>query len=208
MKIETVSCPDRPAVSLPAADGLDQRPRKIIHIDMDAFYASVEQRDNPDLRCKPVAVGGEATWGVVAAASYEAHAFGVHSAMPSVTVRRKCPNLIFVRPRFDVYKEVYSQIRAIFHEYTPAGRAALSRRGLSRRDREPAWHGLCNRDRRGNPRPYPAGRRLQASLARQSVIISEKVVQRLMKQEQLVVAKPRRRRFGSYLGEISPAPRT
>jgi DNA polymerase-4 len=93
--------------------------RKVIHIDMDAFYASVEQRDNPELRGKPVAVGGSRERGVVAAASYEARAFGVHSAMPSITAKRKCPDLIFVRPRFDAYKAVSLQIRKIFAEYTP-----------------------------------------------------------------------------------------
>ena len=92
--------------------------RKIIHVDMDAFYASVEQRDNPQLRGKPVAVGYAAVRGVVAAASYEARKFGVHSAMPSVTARRKCPDLIFVPPRFDVYRAVSQQIREIFAEYT------------------------------------------------------------------------------------------
>jgi DNA polymerase IV len=99
--------------------GASERPRKIIHIDMDAFYASVEQRDNPELRGKPVAVGGSRERGVVAAASYEARRFGVHSAMASVTARRKCPDLIFVAPRFDVYKAISHQIRQIFAEYTP-----------------------------------------------------------------------------------------
>ncbi len=93
--------------------------RKIIHIDMDAFYASVEQRDNPKLRGKPVAVGGSRERGVVAAASYEARKFGVHSAMPSVTAKRRCPELIFVKPRFDAYKAISDQIRQIFAEYTP-----------------------------------------------------------------------------------------
>ncbi|ASS56431.1 DNA polymerase IV [Rhizobium leguminosarum] len=95
------------------------RSRKIIHVDMDAFYASVEQRDNPGLRGKPVAVGGSEARGVVAAASYEARKFGVHSAMPSITAKRKCADLIFVMPRFEVYKSISLQIRAIFAEYTP-----------------------------------------------------------------------------------------
>jgi DNA polymerase IV len=94
------------------------RERKIIHIDMDAFYASVEQRDNPELRGKPVAVGGSRERGVVAAASYEARKFGVRSAMPSVTAKRQCPDLIFVKPRFDAYKAVSLQIREIFAEHT------------------------------------------------------------------------------------------
>ena len=92
--------------------------RKIIHIDMDAFYASVEQRDDPRLRGRPLAVGGMHR-GVVAAASYEARKFGVRSAMPSVTAKRCCPSLVFVKPRFDAYREVSNQIRAIFAEYTP-----------------------------------------------------------------------------------------
>ena len=96
-----------------------EQQRRIVHVDLDAFYASVEQRDNPELRGKPVAVGGSRERGVVAAASYEARRFGVHSAMPSVTARRKCPELIFVKPRFDVYREVSRQIREIFYEYTP-----------------------------------------------------------------------------------------
>ncbi len=95
------------------------RSRKIIHVDMDAFYASVEQRDNPELRGKPVAVGGSRERGVVAAASYEARKFGVHSAMSSITAKRKCPDLIFVKPRFDAYKVISLQIREIFAEYTP-----------------------------------------------------------------------------------------
>lgn len=92
--------------------------RKILHVDMDAFYASVEQRDNPELRGKPVAVGGSAARGVVAAASYEARAFGVRSALPSVTAKRRCPELIFVKPRFDVYRAVSAQIHEIFAEHT------------------------------------------------------------------------------------------
>ena len=93
--------------------------RKIIHVDMDAFYASVEQRDFPELRGRPVAVGYGEARGVVAAASYEARRFGVRSAMPSVTAKRRCPALIFVPPRFDVYRQVSERIRAIFHDYTP-----------------------------------------------------------------------------------------
>lgn len=92
--------------------------RKIIHIDMDAFFASVEQRDNPELRGKPIAVGSEQARGVVATASYEARKFGVHSAMPSSRARQLCPSLIFVAPRFEVYKEVSGKMHEIFHEYT------------------------------------------------------------------------------------------
>lgn len=97
------------------ADGL----RKVIHVDMDAFFASVEQRDEPSLRGRPVAVGGSSGRGVVAAASYEARKFGVRSAMPSARAVRLCPDLIFRKPRFEVYRQVSQQIRAIFGEYTP-----------------------------------------------------------------------------------------
>ncbi|TDW59889.1 DNA polymerase-4 [Novosphingobium sp. PhB55] len=96
----------------------DAADRKIIHVDMDAFFASVEQRDDPALRGKPVAVGHAAARGVVAAASYEARKFGVRSALPSVTALRRCPGLLFVPPRFDVYKAVSRQIHAIFSDYT------------------------------------------------------------------------------------------
>lgn len=92
--------------------------RKIIHVDMDAFYASVEQLDNPELQGKPLAVGGSEARGVIAAASYEARKFGVRSAMSGVQAKRNCPDLIFVKPRFDRYKEISKKIRTIFYDYT------------------------------------------------------------------------------------------
>ena len=97
---------------------MDFRPRKIIHIDMDAFYASVEQRDDPTLRGKAIAVGGGGPRGVVATASYEARVFGVKSAMPGARARRLCPDLIFVKPRFEVYRAVSIQVREIFARFT------------------------------------------------------------------------------------------
>ena len=99
--------------------------RKIIHVDMDAFYASVEQRDDPSLRGKPVAVGHATARGVVAAASYEARTFGVRSALPSVTALRRCPDLIFVPPRFEVYRDVSRQIHNVFARYTDLIRSVL-----------------------------------------------------------------------------------
>jgi DNA polymerase IV len=111
----------------PGDDSLDHDPggetpgalRKVIHVDMDAFYASVEQRDEPSLRGRPLAVGGSSARGVVAAASYEARIFGVRSAMASARAVRLCPDLIFRKPRFEVYKQVSDQIRAVFRDYTP-----------------------------------------------------------------------------------------
>ncbi len=97
---------------------MDAPSRKIIHADMDAFYASVEQRDRPELRGKPVAVGHGARRGVVAAASYEARQFGVRSALPSVTALKRCPELVFVPPRFDVYRDISRQVHAVFTEFS------------------------------------------------------------------------------------------
>src|SRR5260370_8210532 len=96
-----------------------ERIRKIIHIDMDAFYASIEQRDDPALKGRPVAVGYPAKRGVVTAASYEARRFGVRSAMPSTIAMRKCAELVFIPPRFDVYRAASRQIHKIFRDYTP-----------------------------------------------------------------------------------------
>ena len=115
------------------------RQRKIIHIDMDAFYASVEQRDNPDLCGKPVAVGGSGERGVVAAASYEARKFGVRSAMPSVTAKRQCPNFIFVKPRFEVYKGLPADPGDLRRAYLDH-RAAVARRSIFGRNGKSAGH--------------------------------------------------------------------
>jgi DNA polymerase-4 len=92
--------------------------RKIIHVDMDAYYASVEELDNPQLKGKPVAVGGSEKRGVVSAANYEARKYGVRSAMSGYLAQKKCPHIIFVKPRFARYREISKQIRSIFHEYT------------------------------------------------------------------------------------------
>src|SRR5688572_16483136 len=95
------------------------RPRTILHADMDAFYAAIEQRDDPRLRGRPVIVGGSGPRSVVATASYEARRFGVHSAMPGTIAKRKCPQAVFVMPRMEVYVGVAAQIRAVFARYTP-----------------------------------------------------------------------------------------
>ena len=116
---DSLECPAHTVILAPM-DAEKPIHRKIIHIDMDAFYASVEQRDNPIYRGKPIAVGGspEGRGGVVATASYEARKFGVRSAMPSKRALELCPELIFIRPRFDAYKEVSTHIREIFRHYT------------------------------------------------------------------------------------------
>jgi len=108
----------RPVSSLESVPSPEPDGRKIVHVDMDAFYAAVEQRDDPGLRGRPVAVGGSRQRGVVAAASYEARYFGVRSAMSSMAAVRRCPDLVFVKPRFEVYKGVSQQIRTIFSDYT------------------------------------------------------------------------------------------
>jgi DNA polymerase IV len=113
MPDETVAARSRTMTHTP-----HDAPRKIIHIDMDAFYASVEQRDDPTLKGRPIAVGGSRERGVVAAASYEARAFGVRSAMPAITAKRLCPDLVFVKPRFDAYRAISGQIREVFAEHT------------------------------------------------------------------------------------------
>ena len=128
--------------------------RKIIHVDMDAFYASVEQRDNPALRGRPIAVGHDGPRGVVSTASYEARPFGVHSALPSVTARRLCPQLIFVPPRFEIYKAVSQQIRAVFREYTElfwTSRTCARRRSPRARSRPASAAKRVSRPRRASP---------------------------------------------------------
>ena len=111
--------PAEPAESTLGEDTLPEPLRKIIHVDMDAFYASVEQRDDASLRGRPVIVGGRPNGrGVVAACSYEARVFGIHSAMPSAEAGRRCPEAAFVKPRFDVYKQASQQIHAVFREFT------------------------------------------------------------------------------------------
>ncbi|KQP96038.1 DNA polymerase IV [Methylobacterium sp. Leaf117] len=136
--------------------------RKIIHIDMDAFYASVEQRDDPALRGRPVAVGGSRERGVVAAASYEARAFGVRSAMPSVTARRLCPDLVFVKPRFEVYRGISEQIRTVFAEHTDLIEpVALDEAYLD-----------VTRNRQGLPTATAVARAIRASIRAQTGLVA------------------------------------
>ena len=114
-------------------DNLDKvKFKKIIHIDMDAFYTSVEQLDDQSLKGKPVVVGGDSERGVIAAASYEARSFGIKSAMSSSLAKKKCVNLIFIKPRFDRYKEISEKVRSIFYKYTNLVEPLSFRRGFFR----------------------------------------------------------------------------
>ena len=147
--------------------------RRIIHVDMDAFYASVEQRDDPSLRGRPVAVGGQPDRrGVVAAASYEARAFGVRSAMSMAKAVRMCPQLVIVPPAFSRYKAASNAVFAIFREVDAARRAAVARRGLPGRHRE--CLGRTARDARRAPPegPHPRGNRLDGLGRRRAEQIS------------------------------------
>ena len=153
------------------------RPRKIIHIDMDAFYASVEQRDNPELRGKPVAVGGSRERGVVAAASYEARKFGVHSAMPSITAKRKCPDLIIRQAALRCLQGDLAADPGGLRRIHADHRAIVARRGVSRCHRKPQGHHLGDTHRGRNPgkdprrnRAHRFGRRLLQQVPRQTCL--------------------------------------
>ena len=146
-------------------------PRAILHVDMDAFYASVEQRDRPELRGQPVIVGGTSNRGVVAAASYEVRKFGVRSAMPIREALRRCPHAICVTPRMSVYREASHQVFAIFHDYTPVVEGLSLDEAFLDVTAQPRAEGRCRQHRarhQGTHSRRHAARRLGGRRAQQA----------------------------------------